>query len=175
MDVTLTEKYAIDQWWYISPYDVFMGYEETDGMVLKHTSRIIISPTEGECSAAITIHDTVSYSTESIRNESNADTIRAWCEAIEAFDGNCIVRIEPTQMVGTIWSNTKQYIQDVTGTLVDFGFSWWSNEFWAMTNEYPQTKVLVGNTTTKYDGFSHFNLELLQLLQRYTKPVDLVK
>lgn len=47
------------------------------------------------------------------------------------------------------------------------GFSWWSNEFWYMTDEGAQAKLIAGCPSVNQDGFEHLNLELLQLLQQY--------
>jgi len=171
MDVTLPDAYAIDQWWYITPYDVFLGLEETDGIVQRHTSRIIISPRGEADSRKITIHKNVSYTTDTIHEESSAETIRQFCENVKKLDGNCILRTEP-EFVGVVWEDWAEYLNDIYTAFTAYGFSWWSNEFWAITNEYPQTKIFTGNTITEYDGFTHFNRDLLQLLQKYTNPVN---
>lgn len=167
MDVTLPEAYAIDQWWYISSYDVFLGVEETEGVTQKHTSRIIISPTDGWGSREITIHQDVSYTTTEIREQSNSDTIDNWCQIIEDFDGNCMVRIEAAEFSGAVWEDVKAYYEDVLSSFTRYGYSWWNNEFWLLTNEYPQTIVVAECPSQPYDGFDHFNLELLELLQKY--------
>ena len=125
-------------------------------------------------SRKITIHKEVFYTTETIHEESSAETIRQFCENVKKLDENCILRTEP-EFVGVVWDDWAEYLNDLYTAFTEYGFSWWSNEFWAITNEYPQTKLYTGNTITEHDGFSHFNLELLQLLQSYTKPVDLIK
>lgn len=102
MDVTLPEEYAVDRWWFVSDYDVFLGEQQQAGVALKHTSRVMVCPTPEGGSRKITIQDNVSYTTGAVREgaEANAETIAAWCKAISSFDGNCIVRIEPSAFSG---------------------------------------------------------------------------
>lgn len=165
--LTLPQEYAVERWYYAQPYDVYMGLEEEEGVVLKKTSEVILSPNDHDSGERITILDDLSFTSEHVCEEASAQTIAAWSAAIDDFDGNCIVRFERADFSGTTWESMAAYYEDVLQSFSEYGFSWWSNDWWILTDEYPQTKVVARCPSTEYAGYEHFNLELLQLLQKY--------
>ncbi len=169
MDVYLPEEYAIDQWWFNTTYDVFIGAEEESGIVKKHTSRIIVSPVGGSKNNRITICEDVSYTTPEIWEQSTEETVAAWCDATDKFDGNCIVRIEAAEFSGCTWDSLKSYYKTVLSEFSKHGFSWWTNEFWLLTEEYPQINCMAECPAKSYGDFEHFIPELLELLQEYSE------
>ncbi len=58
----------------------------------------------------------------------------------------------------------KEYYEDLLESYEEYGFSWWSNDWWLITCE---NNVIAGKTTIEYAGYEYFNMELLQLLQKY--------
>jgi len=160
MDVMLPEQYAVDRWFHVTD---FSGKEH---IRKERTSRIIISPTEGNGSR-ITIHDDATYTTDKVLHEATPETVKRWGEKIEAYDGNCVIRFEEGAFSGVVWKDLKAYYEDILSMFNRHGFSWWSNDFWIMTDEYPQTRVIAEMPTTSYAGFDHFCLELLELLQKH--------
>lgn len=160
MDVILPEQYAVDRWFHVTN---FSGKEH---IRKERTSRIIISPTEGNGSR-ITIHDDATYTTDKVLHEATPETVKIWGEKIEDYDGNCVIRFEEGAFSGVVWKDLKAYYEDILSMFNRHGFSWWSNDFWIMTDEYPQTRVIAEMPTTSYAGFDHFCLELLELLQKH--------
>ena len=166
MDVILPEAYAVDRWYYASDYDVYLGTEDAAGIQKQRTSRMMISPT-GNAGSCITIHDDAAYTTDKLIDSVTPETIAQWGEEIAKYDGNCIVRFETAAFDGVAWEDIKAYYEDVLSMYQKHGFSWWSNDFWIMTDEYPMKHVVGGSPITSYDGFEYFNPELLELLQKY--------
>lgn len=41
------------------------------------------------------------------------------------------------------------------------------NDWWLMTEEYPQTRIIAECPSESYAGYSHFNREMLELFQKY--------
>lgn len=165
--LTLPEKYAVNRWYYAQEYDVYTGNEAELGVTLKTTSEVILAPNIHDSGRYITIHNDLSYTSEHIYEEASAETISAWSDAIGDFDGNCVIRFERADFSGTTWESMSAYYEDLLRSFEEHGFSWWSNDWWLMTNEYPQTKIIANCPSTEYAGYEHFNLELLQLLQKY--------
>lgn len=165
--LTLPEEYAVERWYYIQAYDVFQGLEEEAGVAKKRSSEVILSPNDHDSGRRITIHDDLRYTSEHVYEEASAETINAWSDAIAGFDGNCVIRFERADFSGATWSSMAAYYEDLLKSFEEYGFSWWSNDWWLLTEEYPQTKVIAECPSTEYAGYEHFNLELLQLLQKY--------
>lgn len=99
-------------------------------------------------------------------DEASPKTIAVWSEDIAGFDGNCVIRFERATFGGTTWESMSHYYEDMLASFAEYGFSWWSNDWWLMTEEYPQTKIIAECPSTAYAGYEHFNLELLRLFQK---------
>ena len=99
--------------------------------------------------------------------EASPETITAWSEAIAGFDGNCVIRFERADFSGTTWDSMKAYYEDLLKSFEEHGFGWWSNDWWLMTEEYPQTRIIAECPSESYAGYSHFNREMLELFQKY--------
>jgi len=152
----------------VEPYDVFLGNEEEDGVVLRPSTSVIISPNNYEgFGRKIIIHEDLTYTTEQIWEEASPESIHRNVSAMDEVDGNCVVRFERADFSGTTWSSMKAYYEDLLQSFENYNFGWWSNDWWLMTEEYPQTKIIAECPSTEYAGYEHFNLELLQLLQKY--------
>jgi len=165
--LTLPAEYAVERWYYAQAYDVYMGLEEEEGVTLKTTSEVMISPNDHDGQQRITIQDDLTYTTEHIFEEASRETIAKWSEEIADFDGNCVIRFERADFSGTTWGAMKAYYEDLLQSFEEHGFSWFSNDWWLMTDEWAQTKVIAECPSTEYAGYEHFNLELLELLQKY--------
>ena len=166
MDLYLPEEYAQERWYYGTSYDVFSGAETQEGMRKVKTSRVMISPNTDDTEGThITVQDDLTYTTESIMAAASADTIRAWGDGIEAFDGNCVVRYESARFGGTVWSSMEAYYRDVLSMFTEHGFSWWSNDWFMLVTD--TSGQIAGEPMVSYGGYSAFDLELLKLLQQY--------
>ena len=86
---------------------------------------------------------------------------------VYGFDGNGVIRFESAYFGGAIWSEEKEYYEELLKSYEKYGFSWWSTDWWALTNE---TNVLAEAEYVEYAGYEHFHMELLQLLQQYQSP-----
>lgn len=167
MLLTYPEKYAVERWYYAQPYDVYMGTEKSEGVKRKQDTSIILAPNYHDKGRYITVHDDLTYTSDYIVEEASVDTISQWSKAISDFDGNCVIRFERADFSGGIWPEMKEYYEDTLRSFEEYGFSWWSNDWWLMTEEYPHTKVVAECPTVKYAGYEYFNLEMLELFQKY--------
>ena len=165
--LTYPEEYAVERWYYAQPYDVYMGTETSEGVKLKQTSSVMLAPNYHDKGRYITIHEDMTYTSDHIYEESSADTISQWSKGRSDFDGNCVIRIERADFSGGIWPEMKEYYEDTLRSFEEYGFSWWSNDWWLMTEEYPHTKVVAECPTVQYAGYEYFNLEMLELFQKY--------
>lgn len=168
MDVILPDAYAADRWYYVSEYDVFLGLEEEAGVKQVRDARVMLWPSgDPQCMVA-TIHPDLTYTTAAVCAESSADTIAAWCDTVmERFGSNVLVRYERGCFSGVEWEDMKAYYTDLLSAFADSGFSWMSNDYWVITDEYAQTKLVAGSPSVAYHDHPYFNLELLKLLQSY--------
>lgn len=163
--LTLPDEYAVERWFYVQPYDVSLGIEEEVGIVKRRTSEVMICPEnwEGE-GRTVTIHNNMTYSTESIRQEASAKTINQWSEAINEFDKNCVIRYESADFSGAIWKSMAAYYEDLLKSFNEYDFGWWSTDWWLMTCD---NNVIAEQPYIAFAGYEHFNMELLELLQKY--------
>lgn len=162
--LTLPEEYAVERWYYVQPYDVFTGTEEEDGVVRRSSSEVLLSPNDHDSGRHITIKEDLSYTSDRIYDEASAETIAAWSDAISGFDGNCVIRFERADFSGTTHSSMINYYEDLLKSFTEYGFSWWSNDWWLLTGD---RDIIAECPYTEYAGYESFNLELLQLLQQY--------
>ena len=165
--LTYPEEYAVERWYYAQTYDVYMGTEKTEGVQRKQTSSVMLAPDYHDAGRHITIHDDLTYTSDYIAEEASPETIAAWSEAIAGFDGNCVIRFERADFSGATWDSMKAYYEDLLQSFEEYGYSWWSNDWWLMTDEYAQTKVIAECPSESYAGYSHFNREMLELFQKY--------
>lgn len=165
IDVYLPEEYAVERWYTATTYDVYMGYEEEAGVTKKSTSRIMISPNEYNYLTNIELSEDMSYKTGKVLEEASEETIEAWGDAISGFDGNCMIRYEGGCFNGAVWEDMSSYYRDLLDMFVENGFSWWSGDWYWMTND--QTKSIAEAPSMPYSDFPYFNIELLKLLQEH--------
>ena len=174
MDIILPEEYARDYWYFYSPYDVFLGLVETDGLSVKHDALITVAPQDGPgvggpspeyAGRTITVYENVTYTTEVLWRESSADTIEDYFSSfIKPVGGDPAVRFETANFAGVAWEDMAEYYTDLFDTMTRQNISWWSNDFINMTNK---VNSIGGADYVEYAEFEHFNAELLRLLQRY--------
>lgn len=163
--LTLPDEYARERWYYAQPYDVYLGLEEQAGVALRTSSGIMLAPNnDSENGRTVTIHDDLTYTSEHVWDEASADTVNEWAARINEFDSNCVIRFERGTFSGTTWESLKAYYEDLLESYEEYGFSWWSNDWWEVTNK---TGTIAEAEYIEYAGYEHFNLELLQLLQKY--------
>ena len=165
--LTYPEEYAVERWYFAQPYDVYMGTEESEGVKLKQNSSVMLAPNYHDKGRYITVHEDMTYTSDHIVEEASTDTILQWSKAISEFDGNCVIRFERADFSGGIWPEMKEYYEDTLRSFEGYGFSWWSNDWWLMTEEYAHTKVVAECPTVQYAGYEYFNLEMLELFQKY--------
>ncbi len=168
MELSLPEKYATERWFHATDHDVYLGLQEEAGVYLQRSASIRIDPEYRPDCTHIEIHEDLTYTTASPWAESNRETIRAWCEAVAALEGNCAIRIERASFSGVRWADMAAYYTDMLELFNEYGFSWWTNDYWVMTDEYPQTRIVAESPQEPYAGFPVFNKELLELLQAHS-------
>lgn len=164
MDVILPEEYAVERWYMNSGRDNF--FEDEARFLWLATSTVMISPSERCETWHITIRDDVTFTTEEVFAEANAETIEHWCAEISDFSPQCIVRYEDACFsLGTTQGSILRYYEDVLSTFEKYGFSWLSNDYELILQE--STNRIADAEVVEYDGYDFVNLELLELLQKY--------
>lgn len=164
MDVILPEEYAVERWYMNSGRDNF--FEDEARFLWLATSTVMISPSERCETWHITIRDDVTFTTDEVFAEANAETIEHWCSEISDFSPQCIVRYEDACFsLGTTQGSILRYYEDVLSTFKKYGFSWLSNDYELILQE--STNRIADAEVVEYDGYDFVNLELLELLQKY--------
>lgn len=164
MDVILPEEYAVERWYMNSGRDNF--FEDEARFLWLATSTVMISPSERCETWHITIRDDVTFTTDEVFAEANAETIEHWCAEISDFSPQCIVRYEDACFsLGTAQGSILRYYEDVLSTFEKYGFSWLSNDYELILQE--STNRIADAEVVEYDGYDFVNLELLELLQKY--------
>lgn len=177
MDVELTEEYAVERWWYPSPYDQFLEGGEGPLVIERRlTSNVMISP-NSDLTGPITIDaGTVSYTTEHIWCRSNRETVEQWGEQISAFAPGSATRIERAAFnLGTEYASALAYYGDVLDMCGKYGLGWFTNDycFYELFQPYYEP----GSTPHGYAGAEYTAcadgavlVELLQLYQAHMIP-----
>ncbi len=162
--LTLPGEYAKERWYMAQAYDVALGLEEKEGVAKRTSSGLILAPNDYWNGWQVTIHDDLTYTSEHVWSEASVDTIRQNVEDMNRFDGNGVIRFERGTFGGALWPELREYYEDLLKTYEEYGFSWWSNDWWEITNK---TGTIAEVEYVEYAGYENFNLELLQLLQKY--------
>ena len=164
MNVVLPKEYAVERWYIYSGYDAFLdGDPEKAGNYLVPTSTVTVSPHDTADGTVITVCRDVSYFTESIRDQASLKTITKWTQETAETTPYCIVRFENAGFSGGATQESMlRYYEDMLSTWKACGFGWYSNDYTGVC-----TGGALGAELIEYDGFIHFNMELLQTLQKY--------
>ncbi len=164
MNVVLPEEFAVERWYIYSGYDAFLdGDPEKAGNYLIPTSTITISPHDTTEGSIITICKDISYTTESILDQASPQTISEWTRETASLTPYCIVRFENAGFSGgATQASMLRYYEDMLKTWKTYGFGWLSNDYVGICSG-----GALGAKLIEYDGFSNFNIDLLELLQRY--------
>ena len=162
--LSLPEEYARERWYFAQAYDVYPGLQEKEGVALRTFSGVMLAPNDSHNEWDITIHDDLSDTSEHVWAEASGDTVDVFAEELSRFDGNCVVRFESGTFGGAIWSELREYYEDLLRSYGEHGFSWWYNDWWLLTND---TGYIAECEYVEYAGYEEFNLEPLELLQQY--------
>lgn len=177
MDVELPEAYAVERWWYPSPYDQFLEGGEGPLVIERRlTSNVMISP-NSDLTGPITIDaGAVSYTTDHIWRQSNRETVEQWGEEISAFAPGSATRIERAAFnLGTEYASALAYYGDVLDMCGKYGLGWFTNDycFYELFQPYYEP----GDTPRSYVGAEYTPCadgavltELLQLYQAHMAP-----
>ena len=162
--LTLPDEYARERWYYAQAYDVAMGIEEKEGVAKRTSSGLMLAPNDYWNGWDITIHDDLTYTSEWVWSEASAETVEMDVNGMNRFDGNCVVRFERGTFGGATWNALSAYYEELLKAYEKYSFSWWSNDWWEITNN---TRTIAEAEYIEYAGYEYFNMELLQLLQKY--------
>ena len=165
MELTLPEGYSREDWYYTTAYDVYMGLAEEVGLTKMKTSTIRLWPYEEfDRGRHVTIHEDLTYSTDGIYRQSNADTISAAVKTIAEFVPGAAVRFEDACFAAVKADSQLRYNEDILSAFAENGLSWWSNDWHGICGQ----KDIAGAEYVQYGGcVGELYVELLQLLQQY--------
>jgi len=169
MDLVLPEKYAAEDWYYISDYDVFLGLAEEVGLTKRLNSTVLLWPYEEfDKGRHAVIHDDLSYTTDDIFAEINADILSSSAKALADLAPNCIIFYERATFAAVTADSMLSYYDDLLSAMAENNISWWSNDWYNVM--LPPFIYIAGAEGTEYEGWSgQLYVELLQLLQSYQK------
>lgn len=169
MDLVLPEKYAAEDWYYISDYDVFLGLAEEVGLTKRLNSTVLLWPYEEfDKGRHAVIHDDLSYTTDDIFAEINADILSSSAKALADLAPNCIIFYESATFAAVTADSMLSYYDDLLSAMAENNISWWSNDWYNIM--LPPFIYIAGAEGTEYEGWSgQLYVELLQLLQSYQK------
>lgn len=174
MDVTLPKEYEQMRWWNQSFYDLYLeGKEQTAEAVMpakKPTSNIMVCPNSSESGTHLTIYaDRLTYTSETLSEQANKQTVDAWGKQISQFAPHSLVRIEnPAFCIGTDLDSALAYYEDVFAMCKENSLGWLSNDLDVI---FGQTADIIhmkygGAKATSYDN-GYLQKDLLQLHQKY--------
>jgi len=167
MELTLPEEYAAEDWYFTSDYDVFLGLADEVGLERRTTSTVLLWPYEEfDRGRHVVIHEDLSYTTDAVHRQANADTITAVMKAIAEVVPGTIVRYEDATFAAVKADSMLRYYEDVMSAFAENHLSWWSHEWYGVLG-YPWIYI-AGAEYIPYDGETgQIYIELLQLLQKY--------
>lgn len=163
IDVTLPESYAVERWWYQTEYDAALEGAEVKPPYLTKTSRIMLCPNSNDSGRQIVIHPDVTYSSETVWEQANKETIEAWAKTISEFAPHSVVRIETANFNKCSLDAALAYYNDLFEALDRYGLGWYSNDY---INFSDGGRGYVGFTPVNYMGGAYC-IELLQQLQQW--------
>lgn len=129
IDVTLPDSYAVERWWFQTEYDAAMEGVEAQPPYLTKTSRIMLCPNSYDTGRQIVIHPDVTYSSETVWEQANKETIEAWAKAISEFAPHSVVRIETANFNACSLDAALAYYNDLFEALDRYGLGWYSNDY----------------------------------------------
>ncbi len=163
IDVYVPDEYAVEKWMFISPYDVYLGLEEEEGMFYKKDNRVIIYPSAMTDAFTATIKEELTFTTDQIRDKSDSESINSNCDYIYDYEPNIIIRFGGGAISGVAYPEMKKCCIDMLQAFNDRGFDWWSHDYQFLISE----GFVVEQTIVEYEGYETFNLDYLQLLQSF--------
>ena len=113
----------------------------------------------------ICLKNDLTYISETKRAEATPNSIGKYGEACAKYNTDAVVRYERAIFTATTWESMKAYYEDIFKMCAEHDFSWFSNDWWVMTND--MSSEVLNWPKQKYEGYENFNLELLQLIQKY--------
>lgn len=135
LKLTLPAEYAQERWWYTSGYDQYQeGESDYKPPEKRPTSEILLCPRWSEDNVdTATIHaDTLTYTTRTVLEEANRDSIFQWGQAISRFAPGSATRIESAAFsLGTDYPSALAYYGDFLDMCDEYGIGWFSNDFHA--------------------------------------------
>ena len=167
ISLVMPEEYAQEDWYFATDYDVFLGVEEEVGLTRRSSSIVRLWPYgEFDRGRHAVIHDDLSYTTDKVYTEVNADILSSSAKALAELAPNCIIFYESATFAAVTAESMLSYYEDLLFALKETGINWWSNDWYNLM--LPPFIFIAGAEGTPYDGWSgQLYVELLQLLQRY--------
>ena len=176
--VHLPEKYAVNQLWNATDYDISLGIADVDepGIYVKPTSDILIGPLMGPyadnfSTHDITIYDNVTYSTpyeiEKTSRETNTEFINILTDRCEGFGYRSFRWESPFGYGGKVWEDVKNYLIDTLDAMTANGLSWCI--FFGLQSHWA-TNHVYGIEPTSYGRYKVYYPQVLEILQKYMAP-----
>lgn len=165
LELTMPEEYAKEDWYFATAYDVFLGLAEKPGMTKMRTSSIRLWPYEEfDRGRHAVIHENLTYTTDGVFRESNADTISAALVAMATSTPGAVVRYEDACFAAVKADSQLRYYADILSALTENGLGWWSNDWFGICGQ----RDIAEAEYARYGGcVGDLYVELLQLLQQY--------
>lgn len=163
INVILPDSYAVERWWYETEYDAALEGRAAEPPALKKTSVVMICPNSYDVGRLLVIHPDVTYSSESVWDQSNKETITAWAKTVSEFAPHSVVRIETANFNAVALDQALAYYHDIFTALNQYGLGWYSNDYINFTDG---GRRYMGVEPVQYFGIPLCK-ELLEQLQSF--------
>ena len=152
-----------------SSYDAFLRGEDESQMKafeLKSTSTVMICPNSNDGGTHITVHDDLSYTSDTLWQQANTESIEEWASGIAAFSPLCHARVEDAAFSqGTTQDSMIRYYDDVYSIFEKYGINWYSNDYDIILGD--SVHRIADARVEPYGMYMEFNRELLECLQKH--------
>lgn len=166
IEVTLPSAYAVERWWFPSEYDLMLNLVDSDQPSRVLTSTIMISPNSYDSGRILTLHSDLTYTSDTVQDESTPATIQNWADKLSVFSPQTIIRFESAGFnTGATQQSVLRYYGDMLAAIHPYRFGWYSNDYWDVVNA--NGRRFAGAATVAYNDYRALNADLLRLLQAY--------
>ena len=167
MELTLPDEYAAEDWYFTTDYDVFLGLADKVGLTKRSSSTVLLWPyEEADNGHHAVIHEDLSYTTDAVHRQSNADTISEAMSTIAEIVPGAAVRYEDATFAAVKADSMLRYYEDILSAFAENHLSWWSHEWYGILG-HPWIYIAGAEYTPYHGETGQIYIELMQLLQKY--------
>ena len=174
INVILPESYAVERWRRDSQWDVQTGLLAPEDFHMefykKKTSTIQLGGywfSEDNSATRITIHDDVTYTSDTVSQYSDAKLYDDFCKEFAKIDSRWSVRMEDIN--STDFESSLRYFNDLAEVFQKYNVDVWTSATCNLMEQYPYYAPyhVAGYEGEQFGRHHNFNVKLLRVLQKY--------